>query len=128
MEMSRQEQTGLWIGVATATVPGLIASGFFPQFNVLPSVVWLSIAAFGGMVAGLVASPSPVWGSVSGFVAGAGVIPGIWGYVAVRSMLTESNEFLRLEIAIGALLGATPGLILYGYRGSRLVSRTGRRL
>lgn len=62
MGLSRREKAGMWIGVISTAIPGQIAAGFFPDFNLLPAAGWLLIASLGGAVAGIVASPSVGWG------------------------------------------------------------------
>ncbi|MFK7820119.1 MAG: hypothetical protein AB8G99_15465 [Planctomycetaceae bacterium] len=114
MALTKREKIGLWIGVLTAVVPGLITSGFFPDFNVLPWPAWLAIAGIGGLIAGLVASPRPIWGATSGLAIGMGLMLGIWAYVALRLAVIGGEELFRFEIAIGAIIGAAPGLFVYG--------------
>ena len=94
-------------------VPGLIVAGFFSDFNVLPTWAWMFVATAGGIVAGLVAAKRKFVGAIAGGIAGLGVIVGIVGYLAIRNALLPTETFMRLEIAIGALIGAAPGLIAY---------------
>ncbi len=123
MELSQREKAGMGIGIGTAVVTGLISSGFFPDFDVLPSFAWLLIAGLGGTVAGFVASPRALWGSAAGGLAGTGMVLSIWGYVAVRSSFGP-DSILRIEIAIAALLGALPGLVMFSQRARRLNTRS----
>lgn len=113
MQLSKRENIGLWIGAVTTIVPALIVAGFFPEFHVLPNVAWIVIASLGAAIAGGVASNKPLLGVLTGGVAGLGLIGGVVGYVAFRSSLFPSENFLRIEIAIGALVGVAPGLWAY---------------
>jgi hypothetical protein len=113
VELSKQENIGLWVGVISTVMPGLIVAGFFPDFNVLPTWVWMLIATVGAMLAGLVSAKRKFFGAMTGGIAGLGVIVGIVGYLAIRTAVLPSENFLRFEIAIGALIGAAPGLIAY---------------
>lgn len=115
MEFDQREKVGMGIGITTVVLSGLIGSGFFPDFNVLPSFAWLLVAALGGTVAGFVASPRALWGAIAGLLAGLGAILAIWGYVAVRTSFGPES-MLRVEIAIAALVGAIPGLALFSRR------------
>ena len=58
---------------------------------------------------------TPLWGrgAIAGALAGAGVLLGVWAYVAARGALTGSYHFLSVEILIGVGLGCAPGMILY---------------
>lgn len=123
MELSQREKAGMGIGIGTAVITGLISSGFFPDFDVLPSFAWLLIAGLGGTVAGFVASPRALWGTIAGGLAGTGMMLGIWGYVAVRSSIGP-DSILRIEIALAALIGALPGLILFTQRARGLDARS----
>jgi hypothetical protein len=106
-----RETAGLIVGAVATVVPALIVSGFMPGWNLLPLGAWLGIAGAGGAIGGTIAAPRPVPGLVAGAVTAAGALLGVVGYVFVRSLISDS--FLNLEIAIGALVGAAPGLILF---------------
>jgi hypothetical protein len=108
-----REKWGFYFGAAVTLVPAMIVAGFMPDWDVLPFAGWLAIAAVGGAIAGAIATTRPLIGVLSGALMGAGVLVGIWGYVNARAALTGNATFFKLELAIGALLGAAPGAILY---------------
>lgn len=47
-------------------------------------------------------------------IAGVGTMFGLWLYVVIRTTLTGYHTFLRIELVPGGMLGAAPGLLLYG--------------
>ena len=114
MDETPRENWGSWIGVIATIVPGMIASGFMPEWNVLPYEGWFAIAAVGSAIGGAIATPLFVRGAISGAIAGVGTMLGLWLYVVVRSALTGHHTFLKIELVIGGMLGAAPGLLLYG--------------
>lgn len=109
-ELTTRQKTGLWVGAAFAVIPGLIVAGFFPDFNVLPTWIWLLIATIGSAVGGSIAASRMLFGALTGGLAGLGAVAGILGYIEFRSTILPTESFMRLEIAIGALLGAAPGM------------------
>jgi len=111
-ETPREKWAG-YLGLFFTIVPGLIVSGFMPEWDVLPFHVWLGIATAGAAVAGAIATPRTLRGAISGAVAGAGVMLGIFAYVALRAGITGNHTFLKLEILIGVLIGCVPGVLLY---------------
>ena len=114
MEESRRETWALYVGLAATIIPGMIASNFMPAWNVLPFEGWLAIATVGAAVAGIIATPYWFRGMIAGALTGAGILLGIWLYVALRVWLTGNNSFFKIELVIGAIIGGGPGLILYG--------------
>lgn len=112
-ELTKQENLALWLGITFTFVPGLVVAGFFPDFDVLPKWGWMGIAALGSLVAGAIGARHRILGGLTGAVAGLGVIVGIVGYSAIRNSVLPTETMLRLEIAVGAMIGATPGLIAY---------------
>jgi hypothetical protein len=113
MQESRREMWALYIGLAFTIIPAMIAANLMPDWNVLPFWGWLTIAGVGSAVAGIIATPYWLRGMVAGALAGAGVLLGVWLYVAFRVWLTGNNSFFKIELMIGAILGGGPGLILY---------------
>ncbi len=113
MNETPREQAGIWIGMIATIFPGLMVSGFMPDWNVLPFGGWLAIAGVGSAIAGAIATPRLVRGAIAGLLAGLGAMFGLWLYVMVRSALIPSNTFFNLELVIGGMLGAAPGLVLF---------------
>jgi hypothetical protein len=111
-ETPREKWAG-YLGLFFTIIPGMIVSGFMPAWDVLPFQLWLAIATAGAAVAGAIATPRTLRGAVAGAVAGAGVMLGIFAYVALRAGISGNHTFLKLEIMIGALVGAVPGALLY---------------
>ena len=89
-------------------------AGFMPEWDVLPATSWLAIAAIGSAVAGVIGFPRQ-WlrASISGAIAGSGGLIGLLLYIFLRYQLFDSDTFFRLEFAIGMILGALPGLLLF---------------
>ena len=108
-----REKLGEWIVITSGFIPGIIFAGFMPEADILPSAGWLAIATIGGSIGGAVATPRTSRGSLSGSLAGMGMMISIMLYVVIRSRLTESREFHILEIVFVSLLGALPGWLLY---------------
>jgi len=113
MAESRREKWAGWLGLFVTVVPAMITSGFMPQWDVLPFLGWLGVATVGAAVSGAIATPRWGRGAVAGALVGAGILFGTWAYVALRGSLTGHHTFLKIELAIGALLGAAPGIALY---------------
>ncbi len=114
MDETPRENWATWIGLFVTIIPGMIVSGFMPEWDVLPVAGWIAIAVIGSAIAGAIATPLVVRGAVSGAITGVGMMIGLWLYVVLRSALTGHNTFLKVELVIGGLLGAAPGLLLYG--------------
>ena len=110
---SRLERIGGWIALIAIILPGMIVSGFMPEWNVLPFHLWLIIATLGGALGGALAVEKRIPGLISGALVGAGALFGIITYVSIRASLTGNNTFLKIELALGALIGAIPGLLVY---------------
>lgn len=101
------------LAIAFMVVPAMIVSGFFPAWYGLPFYVWVLIAALGtGILLGLLV---PQWykGFISGAVLSLGVLFGIYYYVIFRTQISGSANILRIEIALGFLIGMVPGAILF---------------
>lgn len=115
-QLSPRHNAALIVGGAATLVPAMIMAGFMPEWNVLPATSWLVIAAIGSAVAGVIAFPRQ-WlrASLAGAIAGSGALFGLLLYTYVRSLIIDSDTFIRLELAIGSGLGAAPGLLLFKY-------------
>ena len=112
METPR-EKWAEYLGIALTVLPAMISAGFMPEWNVLPLSGWISIAAAGGALAAAIATPQWARGAVAGALMGVGVVLGVHAYVAARIAVTDNATFLKLELVIGAMLGAAPGAMLY---------------
>lgn len=108
-----REKWASYLGLFVTLIPAMITSGFMPDWDVLPFETWLAIATLGAAVAGAIATPRLARGALAGALAGAGVMIGVWAYVAIRGGLTGNHTFLKIELVIGALIGAAPGMVLY---------------
>ena len=113
MTLSLREKFALFLGTASTVVPGMIVAGFMPLWDVLPFTGWLTIATLGSGIAGAIATPRAARGAIAGGLAGGGALVGLIAYTAIRYAIIPVDTFLHLELAIGALLGALPGLALY---------------
>ena len=113
MDETPREKWAMNLGLFATIIPAMIASNFMPAWNVLPFTGWLAIAAIGAGVAGAIGTPHWGRGAVAGIIAGAGVLLGMWLYVVIRAGITGHNVFLKLELVVGAVIGAGPGLFLY---------------
>ena len=113
MNQTPRENWAEYLLLAASVIPGMIATGFMPAWNVLPLGGWLAIATLGAGIAGAIATPRWSRGLVSGLIAGAGIFAGIWLYVVARTSMAEGPEISRYELVVGAMIGWAPGLILY---------------
>ncbi|MBI2194095.1 MAG: hypothetical protein HYU36_19135 [Planctomycetes bacterium] len=113
MNESPRETWAAYLGGAVTIIPAMIVSGFMPKWNMLPFTGWLAIATVGAGIAGAIATPRWARGALAGALAGAGVLLGMSLYVALRAALTGNNTFLKIELGIGAVLGAAPGMLLF---------------
>lgn len=108
-----REKWASWLGLFATLIPGMIVSGFMPKWNVLPIAGWVAVAAVGAAIAGAIATPLLVRGAISGAIMGVGVMLGLWLYVQLRTALLGDVAFLKFELAVGGLIGALPGFVLY---------------
>ena len=113
MDETPREKWATNFGLGMTIIPAMIVSGFMPDWNVLPSVGWFGIATVGAGIAGAIATPLWLRGAIAGALIGAGVLLGIWRYVIIRAGITGHHTFLKIEIALGAILGAIPGILLF---------------
>ncbi len=112
MDQTPREKWAEYLGLAASIIPAMIATGFMPAWDVLPHGVWLAIATVGCGIAGAIATPLRRRGLISGLVGGAGIFAGIW-LVTIFMNTINNHKILRYELAIGAVIGGIPGLILY---------------
>jgi hypothetical protein len=113
MDETPREKWAMYLGMFATIIPAMIASDFMPAWNVLPFAGWMAVAAVGAGLAGAIATPYWGRGAFAGALTGAGALLGMWLYVTIRTGLTGHNEFLQLELVVGAVLGGAPGLLLY---------------
>ncbi len=113
MDESPREKWALYFGMFATIIPAMIASDFMPAWNVLPFVGWLAIATVGAGIAGTIATPYWGRGLISGAIAGAGALLGIWLYVTIRTSITGDGAFWKLELVVGTMIGSAPGMLLY---------------
>lgn len=117
MESPRQK-VGAYLFFFSTIIPGMIVSGFMPDWNVLPFEVWLSIAAVGGAAGGAVWAEDQRWpvGLLSGGIGGAGVVGVTFAYVVWRS--AYSQTFWSIELVLPALVGLVPAWGAYRLLGA----------
>lgn len=113
MSLSKNENIGLAIGSLATVVPGMIMSGFMPEFNVLPTWGWMAIATVGSMFGGMVAAEHRIPGAITGGVVGLGALLGVVFYSTFRMWVFPTDTVLRLELALAALIGSAPGMIAF---------------
>jgi hypothetical protein len=114
LEETPREKWTTYLGLFASVIPGMIVTGFMPGWNVLPLIGWLAIATLGGGIAGALSTPLRFRGLISGAISYAGVFAGMLLYVTVRASLLSDHPIWRVELVVGALLGWSPGMILYG--------------
>lgn len=107
---TRREKHGSTIGSALVILPGMIASGLVPAWDLSRFVGRLAIAMVGGAIGGAIATPRTLVGLAAGAAMGAGTLLGMEVYVLVRGTLTGHDTYLQVELVIGAAPG---GLVYY---------------
>jgi len=102
---NQQIAGGIWgLGIV---LPGLMAAGVFPGFELLPAPAWLLVAAAAGAGGTMVATARRyVASAVIGAFAGAGCLFTIPLYVAWRSEV--SDRFFTMELLLPAAVVALP--------------------
>ncbi|MBE9030380.1 hypothetical protein IQ266_11620 [filamentous cyanobacterium LEGE 11480] len=112
--LSNRETAAFYFGAFCTILPGMIAAGFMPDWNIFPATTWIALATIGAAVAGVIAKPRQWFlAMLAGGISGGGTVLGIVLYVYLRMQLIPTGTFLRLELAIGAIFGAIPGMILW---------------
>ena len=113
MEETRWQTFGSYLLIASAIVPGMIVSGIFADWNVLPAWLWFIIAMVGGSIGGFLAAPrgKQFAGLGGGTIATVGVMAAIWGYWMLRS--PWGPRLWKAEILIPFAIGILPGLGYY---------------
>lgn len=109
------QRLGYSIGTFGIILPGMIVSGFMPNWNVLPFVVWWGIAILSGAIGGFLIGTPRLAAAIAGGVVGAGALLGVAFYVDVRSLVITSETYFTFELLIGALIGSGPGLVLFSF-------------
>jgi len=104
-------------------IPVLITSGFIPEdvLNIpilkplteLPQIAWPLIAGIGTLVGFPLYTNRIIIGSLCGALIGLGAFFGAYHYVFLRQLVFDNDRYFAFEFAIGGLIGAIPGLILY---------------
>ena len=107
------EKIGWWIILISIIIPGMIVTGFMPDMNILPSYGWTAVGMAGAALGCVISTKKILLGSVCGGLVGAGAILGLTTYVDIRVYLTGTSTFYSLELLIGGLIGAVPGILLY---------------
>lgn len=110
---TKRQKLGTYVFFAFTLIPGMIVSGFMPDWNVLSFEAWIAIAAAGGAAGGYLWAEDQRWnvGLLSGAVAGAGTVAALFFYVLFR--VEWSSTFWSIELVIPAMIGLLPGWILY---------------
>ncbi|MDA3961093.1 MAG: hypothetical protein PF961_09905 [Planctomycetota bacterium] len=109
------EKLGMWIGMAAVGIPAMIAAGFMPAVNVLPTAMWAVIAAAGAAVGGIIHAKKVLGGGIGGLAIGLGAFYGTYYYVDLRGLLIDSETYWSLELILGAGIGAIPGAVLFSF-------------
>ncbi|MFT5354382.1 MAG: hypothetical protein ACI9KE_001587 [Polyangiales bacterium] len=113
MNETLAEKAGGWIAILSVVIPSLLASGFTPEWNVLPFAGWVLVSAAGAASGAAIATSRRARGAISGAIGGAGFVLGTWFYVMARQAITGNSTFLSVELLLGGALGAAPGILLY---------------
>ena len=111
--ITNRQKLSLYLGIICTVLPGMILSGFLPGAEIMPLLGWMGVAAGGAAIAGAIATPRWLRGAISGALIGIGVLMGLVLYIELRTMILDSDTFLKIEIVIGAAIGSIPGFILF---------------
>ena len=108
-KMNARQQVGLLLLLLSSVFPGLVITGFIPDFGVLTYGLstWIIISIVGGAIAGsLFMKKMTYWyvGSITGVLISPGILIATYYYTIARTHL------FSIEIIIPMLLGALPGL------------------
>ncbi|HEU0000963.1 MAG TPA: hypothetical protein VFQ36_08700 [Ktedonobacteraceae bacterium] len=108
-KMNARQQVGLLLLLLSSVLPGLVITGFIPDFGVLTYSLsaWIIISIVGGAIAGsLFMNKMKYWypGSITGILISPGMLIATYYYTLARTHL------FSVEIIIPMLLGALPGL------------------
>lgn len=112
-EVSGLNKIGTAGVIASIIVPALIIGDVFSLWRAgLSDAAWTAIATIGASLFGVlfVHRRAPAWvGLAGGPLVAPGAVLGIWWYTRLRP------EPMRLEIVLAFAMGATPGLLAFGY-------------
>ncbi|MGH2495963.1 MAG: hypothetical protein ACRDIV_14820 [Ktedonobacteraceae bacterium] len=108
-KMNARQQVGLLLLLLSSVFPGLVITGFIPDFGVLTYGLstWIIISIVGGAIAGsLFMNKMAYWyvGSITGVLISPGMLIATYYYTVFRTHL------FSIEIIIPMVLGALPGL------------------
>lgn len=108
-KMNARQQVGLLLLLLSSVLPGLVITGFIPDFGVLTYSLstWIIISIVGGAIAGsLFMNTMKYWylGAITGILISPGMLIATYYYTLARTHL------FSIEIIIPMLLGALPGL------------------
>ena len=123
MELSGREKFAGHFSCFTIGFPAVIASGFLPQCNILPIEGWFAFATLGTALIAMIATPKWVRGGFSGAIAGAGGFIALCLYPILRTALTQSEHFMRLELMLATGVGALPGFLLFVSRARHVAPK-----
>ncbi|MBE9030354.1 hypothetical protein IQ266_11490 [filamentous cyanobacterium LEGE 11480] len=105
----------LLLGFFATLIPGLAIFRVMPNATNLPITHWLMISTIGLIIGGGLYKPRRWWKSaIVWAMIGTGALMGLLLYIYVRALILP-DIFLRIEWAIGLLMGAMPGMLLYKY-------------
>jgi hypothetical protein len=108
MQRRNRFTVGQWVGtfifLFTSTVPGMALAGFHGG-TAWSLVIWLPIAALGGLIAGALLAPSHRFAGAIG-----GLIAGPTGLLALFFYARGRDKMFRAETVIVQLVASLPGL------------------
>lgn len=108
-KMNPRQMVGLLLLLCTSVFPGLVITGFFPNFGVFTYGLgtWIIISIIGGVIAGsLFMNKMKFWfvGAITGVLISPGMLIATYYYTMARTHL------FSVEIVIPMFIGALPGL------------------
>ena len=106
----------LLVGLVAIILPGIKIFGLAIAADLPGIIYWLALSAVMSALAGAVLRPKRWWrlGILWPLIITGGLI-GHGLYIYVRSHFIPLDFFFRIELAIGFLAGAIPGLFLSKY-------------
>ena len=117
--MSKSEIRGLLavcIWFFAILIPGLTIFKIIPSLMPWLTWQWLLVSAVGCALAGMLYSPRDCWKSAILWSSiGSGGLMGQVLYLYVRTVMLPTGFLLKIELALGFLIGIVPGILLYRY-------------